>query len=234
MRNVLTVLVTILLAIYIPLAALMVVSSAPVCQFLLEDALKQSTESKEERDALIAVAMGVRDFTFGNDDADMPTGEDYRTAITPDAVDHLLDVRSVFLVVEYFGVGVLLALILLLTLTVRRYSAAFVVKPLIIGGAIPLVAAIALGIYSAVDFNAFFAWLHGLFFAAGTWTFPAESLLITSLPYQFWVSCAVFWAIAMVLLCAISIGVGVFFQRRTRRLEEEAENPKPKKATIKR
>ncbi|MDR1087885.1 MAG: DUF1461 domain-containing protein [Coriobacteriales bacterium] len=222
MRRVVAVVITLLVAVYIPLAAFMVVSSAPVSIALMDDALKQTTTDATEREYLLDVATAVREFSFGDDAAAIPTGEDYRTALSSDEITHLLDVRLVFLTVEYVSIGILFALILLLTITVRRYRTGFLGLPLIAGGGLPLAAALILSIVVAVDFNAFFAWMHSLFFADGTWVFPADSLLIRSLPSGYWLSSAGVWAGSMVLLCAISIATGLFFKRREARVEQES------------
>lgn len=219
MQKVPSVIITVLVAVLVPMVALVVVGSSPVSSLLMDDALSQTTEDALERDYLMEVARAVRDFSFGNDDASLPEGEDYRTAITPDAVSHLVDVRGVFLTVQYACIGILLALVVLFALVARRYGARYLAWPLTIGGAIPLAAALILGIAAFLNFDAFFAWMHSLFFADGTWTFPVDSLLIRSLPYGFWASCAVVWVACMVLLCAISVVAGVLLGRRARQAQ---------------
>jgi integral membrane protein (TIGR01906 family) len=210
---------TILIAVFLPLVALMAVLSEPVCH-TLADASIASTQgasdgfTAEEHEQLVAVALAVRDFSLGNDNAALPLGTDYREAITPDAVSHLLDVRTVFIAAEVACVLVLAALIILAVMTVRRFGAGQLARPLIIGGAVPLAAAVLLGMVIALDFSAFFTWMHGLFFASGTWVFPADSLLIRALPLDFWLSCAVVWAGGMALLCLLSIVEGALLARR--------------------
>jgi len=192
----------------------MVVLSAPVCHLLADLAIGQSALDPSEHEYLVGIAMAVRDFSLGNDAAALPIGEDYRTAMTPDALYHLLDVRVVFVLSELACGFVGVALLVLAIIAVKRAGGGVLARPLIIGGAIPLAMALILGIAIAVDFSAFFVWLHGLFFADGTWTFPADSLLIRALPFEFWVSCAVVWAGSMALFCLISIGSGAVLERR--------------------
>ena len=194
----------------------MVVLSEPVCQALAETSITRYTNDSEELDDLVAVAMAVRDFSVGNNAAAMPTGEDYRTAITPDAIKHLLDVRVVFLGTGVATVLVFIALAVLVFLCVKRHGVQRLARPLVVGGGAPLAATGILAIAIAVDFSAFFTWMHSLFFASGTWTFPADSLLIRALPYEFWVSCAIVWAASMVLLCVISVVIGLVLARRLR------------------
>jgi integral membrane protein (TIGR01906 family) len=68
---------------------------------------------------------------------------------------------------------------------------------LIVGGALLAAAAFALA------FDATFAFFHGLFFAAGTWTFnPATDRLVQLYPQDFWV-------LAAMLFCLV-LAVGSF------------------------
>jgi integral membrane protein (TIGR01906 family) len=192
----------------------MVVLSAPVTQALAEASIAHNSADPAEHERLVAVAMAVRDFSLGNDYASLPAGEDYRSAITADALAHLLDVRVVFVISVLASVVLFVVLLTLFIVSIKRKGSAIATGPLIIGGAIPLAAAAILAVAIAIDFNAFFVWLHGLFFAEGSWTFPADSLLIRALPYNFWVSCAVVWAASMALFCLINIVAGLLLQRR--------------------
>lgn len=215
------------MAIFLPLAALMVVLSEPVCHTLAEAAIPQDSNNPSEHDYLVDIAMGVRDFSLGNDNANLPHGSDYRTAMTPDVLSHLLDVRVVFIACEFVCAVLFVALVFLIIVARNRRGVKFLAKPLIIGGVIPLVAALVLGIAITLDFSAFFTWMHGIFFADGSWTFPADSLLIRSLPYSFWLSCAGVWAVCMVLFCIVSIVAGVVLLRKKPRQSLE-----PKQATL--
>ena len=58
-------------------------------------------------------------------------------------------------------------------------------RTLIAGGGLVLAAFCALGAWAAIDFDGLFAAFHSLFFQAGTWTFPYDSLLITLYPTAF-------------------------------------------------
>ncbi|MDR2035704.1 MAG: DUF1461 domain-containing protein [Coriobacteriales bacterium] len=213
------VVLTILLAVFLPLAALMVVLSTPVVQALGGASIANSAADPAEREHLVEVALAVRDFSLGNDAAAMPAGEDYRIAITPDAKAHLLDVRRVFICSEFASVSLAIALFIMMLIVVRRSGPGTLSRPLIIGGIIPLAGSALLGIAIAVDFSAFFVWMHGLFFANGSWTFPADSLLIRALPYDFWVGCAEVWALSMALFCMVSIGAGLILKRRSTYLD---------------
>lgn len=79
---------------------------------------------------------------------------------------------------------------------------------LIAAGAIVLISFAALGIWAVIDFNGFFATFHKLFFSQGNWTFPYDSLLICSLPTEFWMGMGVVWLAVSALLSILSILVG--------------------------
>lgn len=71
-----------------------------------------------------------------------------------------------------------------------------------------------LGAWAALNFQSFFAAFHGLFFSQGSWEFPFDSLLICSLPTQFWMGMGVVWLVVSVVLSIASIVVGRKLSRR--------------------
>ena len=72
---------------------------------------------------------------------------------------------------------------------------------------------ILLVVVGVVAFDALFAAMHAIFFEEGTWQFSYDSLLIRALPTGFWMGCAAVWAAALILLCLLSILVGVLARR---------------------
>jgi len=54
-------------------------------------------------------------------------------------------------------------------------------------------------LFGVVSFDALFTWFHSLFFAPGTWQFPADSLLIVLFPEAFWIACGIAWALLILL-----------------------------------
>jgi integral membrane protein (TIGR01906 family) len=76
---------------------------------------------------------------------------------------------------------------------------------LIAGGALAAAAAFALA------FDATFSFFHGLFFAAGTWTFnPATDRLVQLYPERFWI-------LAALLFCVTLAAISLITYRRTAR-----------------
>ena len=79
-----------------------------------------------------------------------------------------------------------------------------------------IVAFIVLGVWAAIDFDAFFTVFHSVFFSKGNWSFPYDSLLICALPTAFWIGMGVVWFVVAVLLSIISILVGKKLVRKRR------------------
>ena len=119
---------------------------------------------------------------------------------------HLVDVGGLLRTVLGAGVG---GLLLLGFARLRRRTwlraAARDGALLIAGGALAAAAAFALA------FDATFSFFHGLFFAAGTWTFnPATDRLVQLYPERFWI-------LAALLFCATLAAISLITYRRTAR-----------------
>lgn len=113
---------------------------------------------------------------------------------------HLVDVGALLRTVLVAGFGGLIAL--LLARTHRRAWLRVAMRDgaaLIAGGALAAAAAFTLA------FDATFSFFHGLFFAAGTWTFnPATDRLVQLYPETFWTLAALLFCIALALLALAS------------------------------
>ena len=119
---------------------------------------------------------------------------------------HLDDVGGLLRAVLGAGLGGLLVLALA---RVRRRAWLRVAirdgAALIVGGALAAAAAFALA------FDTTFAFFHGLFFAAGTWTFnPATDRLVQLYPLNFWV-------LAAMLFCLVLAAFSLLAYRMTAR-----------------
>ena len=75
-------------------------------------------------------------------------------------------------------------------------------------GIIVVVAFAALGIWAAVNFDSFFRTFHQLFFSQGNWEFPYDSLLICSLPTEFWMGMGVVWLLVTLFAAVFAIVFG--------------------------
>ena len=109
---------------------------------------------------------------------------------------HLVDVGSLLRVVLVAGLGGLITLAI--ARTRRRAWLRVAIRDgaaLIVGGALLAAAAFTLA------FDATFSFFHGLFFAAGTWTFnPATDRLVQLYPQEFWTLAALLFCLALALL----------------------------------
>jgi len=109
---------------------------------------------------------------------------------------HLVDVGNLLRAVLVAGLGGLI--VLTLARTRRRTWLRVAIRDgaaLIVGGALLAAASFTLA------FDATFAFFHGLFFAAGTWTFnPATDRLVQLYPQEFWTLAALLFCLSLALL----------------------------------
>jgi integral membrane protein (TIGR01906 family) len=124
------------------------------------------------------------------------------------AVSHLHDVRSVISGARLVtgGGALLLAAYVAACLAWRRFDR-------LRGGMLAAAWTLAIVVVAAVaaasaDFEALFARFHSLFFASGTWTFPADSMLIRLFPEPFWIASGACWAALVLGAAALLALVG--------------------------
>ena len=208
---------SVLVAVWLAAASFMVVLN-PVVTHQLAEATVDTAHSTLSHDYLVATADKARAFALGDDHAGLPRGADDRVAFTPDAISHLLSVRAVFsAVIVIFEIASALVLIIgIPLLTAHRLR--LLGSALIAGaaGLMAITAACAIAAW-ATSFDALFEAMHHLFFVKGTWAFAEDSLLICALPEHFWSGCALVWAAALILLCALATVAGVLLRRRAAR-----------------
>ncbi|MEG0503614.1 MAG: DUF1461 domain-containing protein, partial [Raoultibacter sp.] len=102
--------------------------------------------------------------------------------LTDDALSHLDDVFVVISGAKYALIALAIGAALGLVYLGMRVGKRRVGKVLITSGSAVLCIFAVLALWVVVDFNGFFAAFHSLFFASGTWTFSAQSLLISMYP----------------------------------------------------
>jgi hypothetical protein len=130
----------------------------------------------------------VRALVVDREYAPLPETWNGRPAFDAAAVSHLMDVRGV-LDGARIATGISAALLAVwvgLCIARRRWRA-------LAGG----MRAGAYALFGSLVLAAF----HGLFLAAGTWTFPYDSMLISLFPERFWVASGLAWA-ALSAACA--------------------------------
>lgn len=155
-------------------------------------------------DALRA-AEAVRVYVTDAAARPLPTALDGRAAFDDAAASHLRDVRGVLLGARTATIAAALAAAALLGVALARKNLRSVAWALRAGALGTFVVAVLSALWGAVDFERFFTAFHGLFFSAGTWTFPEGSLLIQLFPEPLWATLGAFWAAGVLLGGAVML-----------------------------
>ena len=89
-------------------------------------------------------------------------------------------------------------------------------RALVAAPALVLAAFALLGLWGALDFSGLFAAFHGALFPQGNWTFPAQSLLISLYPLDFWMGMAALWLATTAAVAILSLAAGIALLRASR------------------
>ena len=154
--------------------------------------------NREKLDAAIAEANAAE----ADGRANALSRENAARSLPADAISHLDDVFRVASVAKPALVIVAVLCIAGPAHVAVRISRRALGRTLMAGGGLVLAAFFALGAWAAIDFDGLFAAFHSLFFQAGTWTFPYDSLLITLYPTAFWMGMGGIW---LAVTCGLSI-----------------------------
>lgn len=131
-----------------------------------------------------------------------------RYVLTPDAVNHLDDVFGVVQAAKWWLLASVVAACVGCTATAFRGGKRLLGRVFAGAGVSVLAVFALLAAWVAIDFDGFFAQFHSLFFAAGTWTFSWDSLLICMYPPEFWVGMGALWLVVTVACCVVCITIG--------------------------
>lgn len=131
-----------------------------------------------------------------------------RYVLMPDAVSHLDDVFGVVQAAKWWLLAAVVAACVGCTATAFRGGKRLLGRVLAGAGVSVLAVFALLAAWVAIDFDGFFAQFHSLFFAAGTWTFSWDSLLICMYPPEFWVGMGAIWLVVTVACCVVCITIG--------------------------
>ncbi|WP_218221718.1 TIGR01906 family membrane protein [Nesterenkonia sp. Act20] len=158
-----------------------------------------------------------------------PGGE---ALFTAEEVSHMVDVKFVLFWVMIIGLALLVITLILATL-LRAWRPGGVARGLFAGAWVTLGIIIAAAVLAIIDWQFFFAEFHRIFFADGTWTFPAESTLIQLYPEQFWIDAGVaVVALAVIFSLILLIATWPTKRRRARRAARLAEVHERRKAKL--
>ncbi len=135
-------------------------------------------------------------------------------ALSSEALSHLDDVNEVISSLRMPLLGITLIAAFCLMGLVYMFGAKPAGWSLLIAGCATLGLFALVGLWAAFGFDGFFAVLHGLFFSEGTWTFPADSLLIQMYPQGFWMGMGLWWLSASCITAVASIVIGYLIVRK--------------------
>jgi integral membrane protein (TIGR01906 family) len=187
----------------------------PVTTMLAEQTVNDQLSAVDHA-TLVKTAEQGRAYVAGDRGAQMPEGDDERIAFTPDAVSHMKDVRYVISGAQILTLVLVILLIALAYFTGRSKGILSVASGFFFGGIGAVLGTLVLVIFGALNFDALFTGMHEIFFADGTWTFAADSLLICAYPEAFWLGMAIVWAVSLVFLSVFLSTVGFLLRRPTR------------------
>ncbi|MDZ4168450.1 MAG: DUF1461 domain-containing protein [Coriobacteriia bacterium] len=186
---------------------------APQFTHALSSRYSRAQEAGLSSDQMLSVAQSVRVFVVQGTGA-LPERVAGREGFDEAAVAHLVDVRRV-LDGARVATG-LLGLVLVAWFAVawraRRYDE--VAAALGLGVLTTLLVPMLAVLVGVVDFDGFFTAFHGVFFASGTWTFPADSLLILTFPEPFWVLSGLAWGVGVLSVAGVYGLAWVLVRRR--------------------
>lgn len=203
--------------------------AAEVARTTLECAREASAEgspkaakwSDEAKRVLAEAAEGAEEGETPEEAMDELARVSDRYALDSAAMTHLDDCyRALTGVSSWLGMIGVAALIIVVLLFVRKQfgALAFMLR---MGPALLAAILVALGLWAVVDFNGLFAVFHSFFFEDGTWTFPADSLLISMYPLGFWRGMAGVWAVGALGLGMMCVAAGFVAAWRAKQQSSE-------------
>ncbi len=154
----------------------------------------------------VHLSGAVRELVADTEYDPLPSTWKGRPAFDAAAVSHLRDVRTVISGAR-LATGVTALLLAAYVSACLAWHRPERLRAGMLAAAWGLVLAVALAAVAAfANFEALFSYFHSLFFASGTWTFPADSLLIRLFPEPFWITSGACWA-ALVLVAAALLSI---------------------------
>ncbi len=158
-----------------------------------------------------AIAEQVRAFVVEGTGS-LPERVGSRAGFDTRAIEHLVDVREVMSAARLATGGLTLLAVVWLTFGLARRRLRQMTRTLRAAARMAIGFPLVVMLVGLLAFDAVFAGFHALFFSAGTWVFPYDSLLIQLFPEPFWALAAVSWGVFVVVfgllfgLASVSLG----------------------------
>lgn len=162
--------------------------------------------------AMLETAERVRAFVVAREGT-LPERLEGRDAFDESAVGHLEDVADVIASARVATAAFALLTVLGGLLAIWAGHGPAVARALRIAGVGAMALPLVVGVAGLLSFDLLFAAFHSLFFAAGTWTFPYDSLLIQLFPEAFWVWSGLAWGASVVLVGVIYVAAARLLER---------------------
>lgn len=177
----------------------------PTFTKILAQRYSETSQAGLTQPQMLHWAEQVREFVADGDVELLPATVGTRSGFDAAAVSHLRDVRRVLAGARTFT-GILAALVVIwIGIEMSRRRFVTIAWALIAAAGFCLLFVVLGALAGTVNFDSLFRWFHGLFFSAGTWEFPSDSLLIELFPEQFWIAAGATWA-GLVLLGGLVLG----------------------------
>ncbi len=180
--------------------------------------------TQEERLVLARASIAYLNLPRGQVNLEALWLPDGAPAFNAREVHHMEDVKAVYNALTWAAGGMLLLAGGATWWLARQGDGSVAWGAFSDGGLLTLLVLLALGVWMVVGFDAFFAAFHALFFAAGTWIFPATDTLIRLFPLPFWQLAGYLVAGSVGVL---GFGLALVGRALQRRLEREAERAYP-------
>ena len=208
-------------------------AATPLPTRVLSQAYATDSISPYTHDELVKAAIAIYDYSFASHDADAlnatmdelvaaaqadgrapgnAQGEEYR--LDSAAISHLDDCYALASAVKVPLIAIAVLAIAAAAHVGVRAGRKNLGRVLACAGGLTIAAFAAFGAAALIDFDAFFALFHGMFFTQGTWTFWYRSLLICSLPEGFWMGMGILWFATSLLLSILSCCVGAHLTKK--------------------
>lgn len=163
----------------------------------------------------LRLAEEVRAYVTDPQAPDLPAQVDGRAGFDERQVSHLDDVARVIVGASRLTWVLAVAVLgwAIAAWRVGGAARATLAVALKASGVFLLVGVVVAGLAGMLDFEALFTRFHGLFFAAGTWQFYSDDLLIQLFPERFWVIAGAAWGLLTLLLAGLAALAGTILGR---------------------